>query len=82
MALTIKNAKTDQLARSIVEVTGESLTEAVSRALEDRLQRLQRERALDSGKERALSYLQICHQHRQGDFLTDDDLYDESGAPR
>ncbi len=44
MALTIKSAETDRLARELAALTGESITEAVTKALELRLEREQRER--------------------------------------
>ena len=39
MALSIKNPEADQLARELSETTGETLTEAVIRALRERLRR-------------------------------------------
>ena len=42
MAFSIKNDEADQLARRLVAVTGESLTEAVTNALRERLERQQR----------------------------------------
>jgi antitoxin VapB len=39
MALSIKNPETERLARELARVTGESLTEAVTGALRDRLVR-------------------------------------------
>lgn len=42
MAFSIKNDEADQLARDLVAVTGESLTEAVTIALRERLARQQR----------------------------------------
>jgi antitoxin VapB len=39
MALSIKNAEAERLARELARATGESLTEAVTRALRDRLVR-------------------------------------------
>lgn len=39
MALSIKDPETDRLARALAEATGESLTEAIRRALEERLAR-------------------------------------------
>jgi|tagenome__1003787_1003787.scaffolds.fasta_scaffold18799619_2 antitoxin VapB len=44
MALNIKSAETDRLARKLAALTGESITEAVTRALEMRLDQEQRER--------------------------------------
>ena len=39
MALSINDPETDRLARALAETTGESLTDAVRRALEERLAR-------------------------------------------
>ena len=39
MALSIKDAETDRLARALAKATGESLTEAIRRALSERLER-------------------------------------------
>ncbi len=39
MALSIKDAETDRLARTLAAATGESLTEAIRRALRERLER-------------------------------------------
>lgn len=43
MALSIKTEKADRLARTIAGRTGETMTEAVERALEERWERLQQE---------------------------------------
>jgi len=45
MALNIRNPDTDRLAKALAELTGETKTEAVTRALQDRLARVRRERA-------------------------------------
>ncbi len=39
MALSIKTAEADELARSLARLTGESMTEAVTAALRERLAR-------------------------------------------
>ncbi len=44
MALNIKSAETDRLARELAALTGESITEAVTRAPELRLERERQER--------------------------------------
>ncbi len=44
MALNIKSAATDRLVRELVALTGESITEAVTRAVELRLERERQER--------------------------------------
>ena len=66
MALNIKSAETDRLARELAALTGESITEAVTRALEQRLenqrrlkgrkQQLARAAALDELFDRLASY--------------------------
>ena len=40
MALNIKNPAAEKLAREVAGQTGESLTEAIQRSLEERLERL------------------------------------------
>lgn len=42
MALNIKDLETDRLARELAATTGESITEATRRAIEERLTRLRR----------------------------------------
>jgi antitoxin VapB len=44
MALSLKDAETDRLAREVARLTGESLTEAVRKALAERLERERRKR--------------------------------------
>lgn len=39
MVLNIKNPEVDRLARELSEVTGETITEAISKALKERLER-------------------------------------------
>jgi antitoxin VapB len=39
MALSIKNKEMDRLARDLAEITGENLTEAIAKALKERLER-------------------------------------------
>jgi antitoxin VapB len=39
MAISIKDPDTDRLARALSETTGESITEAIRRAIEERLVR-------------------------------------------
>jgi hypothetical protein len=42
MALNIRNAEAERLAEAVAKLTGETKTEAVTRALRDRLRRLLR----------------------------------------
>lgn len=45
MALNIRNAETERLAEALARLTGETKTEAVTKAIRDRLARLRREKA-------------------------------------
>jgi len=47
MAIYLRNAKLEALAREICRETGESLTEAVSKSLDERLERLRYRRSAD-----------------------------------
>ncbi|MEX2648490.1 MAG: type II toxin-antitoxin system VapB family antitoxin [Alphaproteobacteria bacterium] len=42
MALNIKSAEADRLARELADLTGESITEAVTKAVRERIERSQR----------------------------------------
>jgi antitoxin VapB len=45
MALNLRNAEAEKLAAELAKLTGETKTEAVRKALRDRLNRLRRERS-------------------------------------
>ena len=45
MALNIRNPETEQLAERLARLTGETKTQAVTKALRDRLNRIQRRRS-------------------------------------
>ncbi|MDX2222316.1 MAG: type II toxin-antitoxin system VapB family antitoxin [Rhodospirillaceae bacterium] len=83
MALSIKDPKTDRLAREVARRTGETLTAAIARALEERLSRLKvrnRQRGLyDELDEVARACAALPDRHRR----TDDDIlgYDSQGIP-
>ena len=47
MALNIKDPNADKLARKLAKLTGETLTDAVIAALEERLARIERGRGSD-----------------------------------
>ena len=44
MALNIRNRRTEELATTLAKLTGETKTEAVTKALQDRLERIGRQR--------------------------------------
>jgi antitoxin VapB len=58
MALNIKNQDVEALVDEMVRMTGESKTEAVRRALEERLQRLALSVPGDRDEERIINFLQ------------------------
>ncbi len=56
MALNIKNAEVERLAAEVARLTGESKTEAIRRALDERKRRLKRTAPGDR-RDRVLSFL-------------------------
>lgn len=84
MALNIRNAEAEKLAEAVARLTGETKTEAVTRALRDRLARLRRQR---SGKRLAdeLDAIALhCAKLPARDPRSPDEIlgYDEHGLPR
>jgi antitoxin VapB len=52
MALSIRNVKAERLARELAAESGENITQAITRALEERLQRMRgRSMAIDLAEE-------------------------------
>lgn len=84
MALNIRNLEAEQLASELAKCTGETKTEAVIKALRDRLTRVRRER----GKRRLADELEAIAKHAASlpvlDDRTPDEIigYDEDGLPR
>jgi antitoxin VapB len=84
MAMSIKNDATERLARQVASETGESLTRAIQKSLEERWQRLKAKR-----RDRVLSG-QVEDLLRRVDSLPTQDSrpedeilgYDEHGMPR
>jgi antitoxin VapB len=84
MSLNIKNPRTHQLARDLAALTGESVTDAVTVALQERLERLERQQNEKWLVERALEIGRDCAA-RLGPYRHVDHgelLYDERGLPR
>lgn len=57
MAVNIKNKDVEKLLDEVVQITGESKTEAVRKALEERRQRLVMSSVIRSDEDRILSFL-------------------------
>ena len=84
MGMNIKNDEAHTLAYELSELTGESLTTAVTEAIRERLERVQNaqggglaDRLLRIGKDCAIH---LKEPFRSGDL--GDILYDERGLPR
>jgi antitoxin VapB len=84
MAISIKSMETERLAREVAAKTGDSLTGAIQKSLEERLERLKRQR-----RNQALAS-QLDDILRRVDELPDlnsrsaDEIvgYDENGLPQ
>lgn len=84
MALSIKDPETERLARNLAQLTGESITTATRRAIEERLRRV-------GGRSRRTALLEEMAEIRRRwsampvvDDRTPDAIlgYDEHGLPR
>jgi antitoxin VapB len=85
MALSIKNAETEQLARQIAKETGETLTEAIQKSLRERLERLEKEqRRHEVVKAKLEEIVRRVHAMPILDTRSEDEIlgYDENGIPR
>jgi antitoxin VapB len=94
--LNIKDAKTTAMVRELAELTGETQTEAVRKAVEQRLHREKSERDehdLQRNAQKRLEFEKAWAEIRRiqdevralrlaDNMLTDDDLYDENGLPK
>ncbi len=83
MPLSIKNPEVDRLARELAEVTGESMTDAICKALKLRLEK-------ETGRNRSKSILNDIQRMqsrvarlRPKDQRNDEDVigYDKHGIP-
>ena len=83
MALNIRNPETERLAEALAKLTGETKTEAVTRALRDRLARLRRERAGRRLADELDEIARHCARLPVRDPRTPDEIlgYGEHGLP-
>ena len=84
MALNIKSTETDRLARELAQLKGESITEAVTRSLAERLERSRRDGDTAKRGARAAAIDAVCRRVasiRLLDQRSPDDIlgYDERG---
>jgi antitoxin VapB len=84
MAMNIKNGEAQELAHKLSELTGETLTGAVTEALRERLERIRS--AQEAGlAERLVRIGKECAAHLKEPYRSKDHaelLYDERGLPR
>jgi antitoxin VapB len=84
MSLNIKNEKTHRLVRQLARLTGESMTAAVEKAVEERIERVRKiekdgiaERLMKIAKECGPLWKEPYRSIDHGDLL-----YDEKGLPK
>ena len=84
MAFSIKSDEADRLARRLTAATGESLTEAVTVALRERLARLSGRRSARSLADELDQIAKRCAALPLADPRPPDEIlgYDERGLPR
>ena len=83
MALSIRNAKAEKLARELAAESGENITQAIISALEERLQRLRgRSTAIDLAEE-ILRIGRRCSEIPDQDQRSPDEImgYGPTGLP-
>lgn len=84
MAISIKSLETERLAREIAAKTGESLTGAIQKSLEERLERLKHQRRRQILSMQLEDILRRVDQLPILDSRSPDEVlgYDEHGLPR
>ena len=84
MAMSIKNDVTERLARQVAKETGESLTEAIQKSLEERWERLKARRRTHLLSMQIDDLLARMDALPTLDSRSDDEIlgYDEHGIPR
>jgi len=85
MSLNIKNPEAHALATRLSQKTGETLTDAVTTALRERLERLDRTEFDEDRYQKLKAIAADCRKHMKKPFLSiehGDLLYDERGLPK
>lgn len=84
MALNIRNSEAEKLAAELAKQTGESKTDAVIKALRDRLSRVRRERSKRRLADELEDIAKHCAGLSVGDNRSAEEIlgYDEHGLPR
>jgi antitoxin VapB len=82
MALSIRNPRAEQLAREVAAASGESLTQAIIHALEERLERLRGRRTATDMVQEILTISRRCSTLPDQDNRAPDEIlgYNRFGA--
>jgi len=83
MALSIRNPKTEKLARELAAESGETITQAITRALEERLERVRGRSTSVDLVEEILKISKRCSAIPDRDRRSADEIlgYDSTGVP-
>jgi len=84
MALSIRNAKAEKLARELAAESGESITRAITQALEERLERLRGRSTTTDMVEDILRISKRCSEIPDQDKRSIEEIlgYDSVGVPK
>ena len=83
MALNIKDPETDRLARLLAHETGESITVAARRAIEERLSRVRARTSAEPTQQRLSELIARGRRRAADDDRTAEEIigYDDDGLP-
>jgi antitoxin VapB len=84
MPLSIQNSKAERLACEVAAQTGETITQAIIHALEERLERMRGRRTATDTAGEILKIAKRCSRPPDKDLRPIDEIldYEEIGAPR
>ena len=84
MALSIRNPKAEKLARKLAAESGETITQAITHALEERLERLRGRSTTTDLMEEILKISKRCSTIPDQDQRSADEIlgYDSTGVPK
>lgn len=84
MALSIRNPRAEKLAREVAAESGESITEAIIHALEERLVRIKGRRSATEVADEIMKISIRCRSLPEKDWREADEIlgYDEMGVPK
>ncbi len=82
MALSIRNAQAEQLAREVAKISGENLTQAIINALEERLERLKGRRTAINIVQEIMNISKRCRSLPDMDRRSPEEIlgYNQSGT--